>query len=516
MLAAEHPENPAPKAILGPRRWLVVLGMALSVYVITAQRTVSWQDSGEFQWRCLTADLAGTMGLARAHPLYLAAGTLLARLTGPAMPLALNAFSGLGMAVALASFAAVASRLSRSALAGCLIAALLGVTHMVWWLSTIAEVYTWSLAALAIELYCLLRVLESPDWRWLARLAMVNGLHLCIHNFALLAWPVYLAVIVILLARRRLRPVTALPAVGAWLLGAGLYVGMTVQLAIETGSMVTAIRSALVGDYGQQVANVAGGSRHLKANLALASMNFLSPLLPLAVLGWWKLRAWPRRAAAPIVALTVIHVVFFVRYPVPDQVTFILPSLMFIALAASVGLGRLLQHSRKWRTAATALLLASVVLQPLVFVGAMRVAQRTGAAQRKRQLPFRDEARYWLLPWKQDETSAQQFAAAVFNQIEPGALIWPNSTSVYPLMTWQRLHKVRPDVSIQHHGHPIAESGALRHVIHERPVYIVSPTQSVGKQAQWVALPDGVLYRLIPASTDTSRQAAHPRSESRR
>ncbi len=498
MRATEHTEKRATRICLGRRRWLVLFGLALSVYVITAQRTVSWQDSGEFQWRCLNGDMTGTMGLARSHPLYLAVGTLLARLTGPAFPLALNAFSGLGMAVALASFAAVASRLSRSVLAGCLMAALLGVTHMAWWLSTIAEVYTWSLAALAIEVYCLLRLLESPDWRWLARLGLINGLHLCIHNFALLAWPVYLALLVVLLAQRRLKPIALLPALGAWLLGAGLYLTMTVQLALEAGSLATAIRSALVGDYGSQVANIGGASKHLKANLALAAMNFLSPLLPLAVLGWWKLRTWPQRAAAAIVALTVIHVVFFARYPVPDQVTFILPSLMFIALAGAVGLGRLLSRSRKYQTAAVAIMIASIVLQPVLFVGAMQLARQTGAAQRQRHLPFRDEARYWLLPWKQNETSAQQFAAAVFNQVEPGALIWPDSTSVYPLMTWQRLNKARPDVAIQHHGHPIAKPEALRQVIHERPVYVVSPNEAVGK-GHLTAWPDGVLYRLMPS-----------------
>ncbi|MBS3820411.1 MAG: DUF2723 domain-containing protein, partial [Phycisphaerae bacterium] len=215
-----HARDDSP--VLGGKTWLAIVLLATAGYLATAQRTVSWQDSGEFQWRCLSGDLEGTMGLARAHPLYIAVGSVIARLAGPAMPLALNAFSGLGMAVALATFAAVACRLSGSRLAAVMMAALLGLAHTAWWLSTIAEVYTWSLAALAGEVYLLLRLLERPNWRWLSLLALVNGLGLCVHNFALLGLPVYGAVVAVLLAKRRLPARALLPAGAAWLLGAGL------------------------------------------------------------------------------------------------------------------------------------------------------------------------------------------------------------------------------------------------------------------------------------------------------
>jgi hypothetical protein len=498
MQSTMHDADREVAARLTVRGWLAVAAVAMCVYAATAQRTVSWQDSGEFQWRCLTGDLAGTMGIARAHPLYVAVGTVIAKATGPAMPLALNAFSGLGMAIALATFAAVACRVSGSRLAALLTTALLGVCHTAWWLSTIAEVYTWSLAAFLCEIYLLLRLLEKPDWRWLALLALVNGLHLCVHNFALLGLPIHLAVVVMLLVRRRLPARALLPAIPAWLAGAGLYVGMTAHVAIDTGSVVAAIRSALVGDYASQVVNVGGVSKHLKANAALSAMNFINPLLPLAMVGWWRPRSWSGcGAAASIAALTIIHVVFFIRYPVPDQFTFILPSLMLIALAASVGMARLRERGGKWRVAMAAAMLVGVIAQPAVFAAAAESARRSGAAQRQRQLPFRDEARYWLVPWKQNEDSAARFAWAALEQVEPGALIWPESTSVYPLLTFQRLHGLRPDASVQYNGHPLPETTApdqLADLARHQPLYIVAP--SVPERFRTLAVDrEGVLYR---------------------
>ena len=47
--------------------WFTFIITAL-LYLATCQRGVSWQDSGMFQWRVLTGDYTGKLGLALAHP----------------------------------------------------------------------------------------------------------------------------------------------------------------------------------------------------------------------------------------------------------------------------------------------------------------------------------------------------------------------------------------------------------------------------------------------------------------
>ena len=71
-----------------------------------------------------------------------------------------------------------------------------------------------------------------------------------------------------------------------------------------------------------------------------------------------------------------------------------------------------------------------------------RLVEASGiAVNRARVLPFRDEVRYWLVPWKQDERSAELFAAAALKQAAPDGIILADSTSIYPLLLLQRLQR---------------------------------------------------------------------------
>ena len=87
------------------------------LYGLTAQQGLSWQDSGMLQWRILTGDYIGNLGLALAHPLYIAIG----RVFSACCPLVriwllLNFCSGAGMAVTLANVSVLGWLLYREAL----------------------------------------------------------------------------------------------------------------------------------------------------------------------------------------------------------------------------------------------------------------------------------------------------------------------------------------------------------------------------------------------------------------
>ena len=356
------PDRPdgRPPAIAG--LWCATFAAACALYLATCQRGISWQDSGMFQWRVLRGDYRGDLGLALAHPLYIAAGRAIVCAAPGQVGFLLNAFSGVGMAVALANLAAAATLLTHKRLIGAAAAAMLAVAHTAWWLATVAEVYTWSLAGLTAELWLLIALIHRPRRLKLAALAFVNGLGLCVHNFALLPLPVYLILAVVLVANKRLPAWSIAAAAGAYLAGAGLYVGMTIELAARTGDPLGAIGSALFGSrYAPDVLNVVPGGSHWRANLALAAMNFLSFLSPLAVIGWVRFRRRLGGAvAAALGAITLIEAGFVIRYPVPDQFTFLLPTLAMVALAAAVGLDAAVRASRAWRAAAVAAQCAAV------------------------------------------------------------------------------------------------------------------------------------------------------------
>ncbi len=68
-----HPsENSLSLCVL----WFFVACSGFVLYALTAQQGVSWQDSGMLQFRIVTGDYIGNLGLALAHPLYIAIGRL--------------------------------------------------------------------------------------------------------------------------------------------------------------------------------------------------------------------------------------------------------------------------------------------------------------------------------------------------------------------------------------------------------------------------------------------------------
>jgi hypothetical protein len=477
------------------------------LYLLTCQRGVSWQDSGMFQWRVLNTDFTGDLGLALAHPLYIAAGKLFVWLPWGDVPMRLNILSGIGMAVALANLAAVLFLLTGKRWIGFIIAAIFALTHTAWWLATIAEVYTLSLAGLSTELWLLLLLIRNPRWYLLAGLAFVSGLGLAIHNLALLPLPVYGGVAILLIRRRRLPFWSAIIAAVCYLTGAAPYLGLVIASALHSGNIWGALQSAVFGKYAAAVLNLSLWSAHFKVNAAFCAMNFVNALLPLAIVGWINFRKrLGHMIANALGAITLIELIFAIRYNVPDQFTFFLPSLCMIAIAAGIGLQVLADTSKAWRNAAVIACVVSIIIQPLFYAAAPRLVEASGIAlNRARTLPLRDEFRYWLVPWKQDERSAELFAAAAFKQAAPDGIIIADSTSTYPLLLVQRLRGLFPSVSVQYNGNPLpgysANPRALRDRLGNRILYVVSSHPDylpprLADDAEFIRAENEVLYRV--------------------
>ena len=527
--------------------WALSLGVLVAffgLYAATAQHGVSWQDSGEFQYRVLVGDYHWHSGIARAHPLYI----LLARGFTACFPLsarfyAINLFSGLGMAVALALLASLIYRLTQSRWRALLAVTLLGLAHMSWWMATIAEVYTWSLAGLMAELYILSRYLSARQGRWLVFLFAVNGMHVAIHNVALLNLPVHLAFLVgHLLARGegrmcsdRLRR-TGAPRTGslvllamasaAWLAGAGLLMAQVLQEFARTGQGLAVLRSLLfgVGYQGHVLGLHAPAWRQVAANFALAGVSLFNPCWILALPGLFKGQIGKMRA--PLLALTVLHILFWIRYFVPDQATFVLPTLGLLAVWAGIGcgprqgggedtsgrrprgIGRLVPQAHRSGRVWVALGMAFAVGLPWLL---SRTTDAMGVAvQRSRTLPFRNEVRYWLVPWKQGEDSAERFVTAVDQQLEAGDVLVADATAAGPLLAARAVGRLSNRWQLVTPWSDVAEQVRVAEGLagHAR-VFVVSPV--TGYAPQWLVSPtlkyvrEGVLWRVVRGEKGSSK-----------
>jgi hypothetical protein len=398
---------------------------------------------------------------------------------GPAFRL--NFASGVGMSVALANTAVLVFQLTGRRWIGIAAALMLSVMHTVWWLSTITEVYTWNAAFMTGELLLLVHLIRAPKWHTAVALAFLNGLNWSVHNLALLALPVYVSILIVLVIKRRL-PAWALAAsVTAFLAGSVLYITMIINLALGKGAIWGALCSALFGGYVSEVLNIKTKWYFLKTNAALGPLNFVNFSVPLAVIGWFRMRSCLGGfLAAALMAITVIHFGFVIRYPVPDQFTFLLPSLIMIIIAASVGVSVLAERSEKWRIGVIFACAVSVIMPPIIYAMTPKIIELAGIkVARERQRPFRDEARYWAVPWKHNERSAEQFAEAALKQALPNGIIICDGTSYYPLVLVQQRNNPAPEVSVQRYlkikPQDTKRKTGRQNILPDRPLFVVLP-----------------------------------------
>jgi hypothetical protein len=510
--------------------YLLLSTCFLLLYAVTAQHGVSWQDSGEFQYRVLSHDYFWISGIARAHPAYIAGAELFlsffplsCRLT------ALALFSGLGMSIALLFLARILSHLKLKPSTIFITVATLGLSHMAWWMSTVAEVYTWSLAFLLAEILCVVHLCEEGTakqktevrsqkseasgqkiktgeqttsntiWIWIL-LALLNGLHASIHNFAFLNLPVYALLFFYLNWRKNVLRSFALLVLTAfaWLAGASLLMALCQLEWQENHSLIATLKSLL---FGREFEAFVKGMHAInwplaKMNLALACISLLNPAWCFACFAG-RTRNKQTLFKITLLGLTAIHGLFWVRYFVPDQATFILPTLTLLAVWVGIGLDSVTLQRRHLIALASLIILSSIIT-PLLIHQVLQAKQ--GGVKRARALPFREESSYWLYPWKHNEHSAALFVQEARKLLKEGDLLIADNTAAGPLMAAQAAGLLTPNIRIITFFTGETEAELLSLVEQKERVYIVSPVAGYASPALltgWFQFEkEGVLYRI--------------------
>lgn len=400
------PSKPAAPSNPGHlRRWLQATfwghwfaGLSL-LYALTAQRGAAWQDSGIYQLRSLACDLLGPHGGACAHPLYILLCHLATRLFDLFGCVLLSAIP---MALAATLLGIVLERLGKPRRTATLASLLFATAHLPWWLATIPESYPLWLALFAAQ------TLAAAQGRWGLAWCLA-GASLGVHNLALLTLPALLI---------------AAPRFAPFLLPGAL------PLYLFARANGIPLHDLLFGSYAPQVCGLIPQNTTLwLANLALFGLSLANPLW-LAILRT-RLRPRSNRFDRYLLAALTVTGLFFVRYGVSDQFMFGLPSLWILALLAGLGM----PSFDRLRCLPHALTVALAVAVPLT-----AFALIDGHLRRPRQLPFRNEARYWLLPWKHTEASAETFARTLPALDHP---LYADTTAA-PVLSLHRIPHIDP------------------------------------------------------------------------
>jgi len=435
-----------------PLVWLTAFLAALVLYAATLAPDVLMTDGGEYQWStCLFPRIElpqGPDNLVRVHINYLA----LAKAFTSLVPLdnfaaRVNLFSAFCAAIAAGNAAALTWLLT-GRYGPVLVAWLslcLGGTF--WHYAVVAEVMALLAATVTAELLTVCLWCRTARLRWLAATWAINGLACGAHLQAALATPVYLALTVAHMRRRRanhaaknsagrtdqppahtteaeprVSPVQLIGFLALWTAFCAPYIAFCLLWASSLNSASFTVTSATVGSYGHAVFDLS--ARTLAKGALSIALNYPTGLILLALPGLRRLlAAAPRPLSFTLIGVYLVNLVFAMTYAVPDQHSFFVP--FYAAISPVIGLGAvtLCRQSRyahegadriapeaaaaqsrvvtAWpaRYCVLALCVLSLAVVPIYAV-LPNVANRLQILKLGPEVPGRSRLAFYLRPWK--------------------------------------------------------------------------------------------------------------------
>lgn len=474
-------EQPKPPVIRTAFLYVAVLIASGALYVLTCAPGMLWQDSGLLVYRIWHNDLEGNLGLAVAHPVYILLGILVKHLPVGELAWRINLMSAVFGAVAVANLFLLL-RLWLGGVMPALIAAItLAVSWTFWLHAVIAEIYTLYAAQMLGELIFLLQYVRTKKVGYLYLLGLLNGLAIANHMLAIFGLACYGVFVLVLLARRQIGWRHFAIFVLLWVIGAAPYEYLIIRGIIQTGNVQVTLASAVFGNMWRgEVLNMRISSRVALENLIFILYNFPTPNFILFFAGLWFLwKKAPTRSFAYILFVMLgLYFVFAFRYTVPDRHVFFLP---FYCLAAIVmGLGaHILLERFKHKAIVPAILVLALLPVPVYAVAPELARRGYKSLAERRQVPYRDDYKYWLQPWKTGYRGAERFANEALDEVGENAIIWADSTTVHALLYTQEVKGKRQDVRIissydKSKNAPELNANTVASLLDNNELYVVS------------------------------------------
>jgi len=463
------------------RHYAVVLCVALALYLISCAPGMLWQDSGLIQYRILQNDIEGLMGLATSHPLFYILAIGVKYLPVGQFPHKVNLVSAIAAAVAVANmFMFVRLWLGRN-LPALVASVTLAVSHTFWLHASMIETYTLWAALFLAELIMLLQYTRTDRVRYLYWLGLLSGLSISVHMLASIPLFCYAVFMAFRMVGKKINLRDLGIVVLLCIIGALPYEYLIVKNSIQTGDITGTLASAAFGlRWQSEVLNTSLSPGIVKENLLYILLNFPTPnimLIPVGCLAMFKATR-SKGLRNILLSLIVLFLVFAFRYSVPDRYSFFIP---FYCLASIfIGLGAyFLQEPIKNHVSIIAVLFCGLIPIGVYAAAPMLAGKMKIDIGTRSDIPYRNDAEYFLQPWKTGYNGADRFAAEALELVEKNAVIYADITIVAPLLLARQVRNKRPDVAIvsgafNSENAPNFDAQSFGRLLEERPVYIVS------------------------------------------
>jgi hypothetical protein len=497
---------------------LCVFALAFVVYLATIAPTVVWGDSASLAVSVARERLS--FGTAGDHPLFVLLGRAVLPFPGE-LAFKLNLLTAALGALALAFVYAATARLGGSRLGGAGAAVAMGFSHTFWHYSVITGVRTLNVLFLAVLIWML------AEWRargappsGLIVPALVFALGLTNHLVLLLALPGLVLFVVASrpdLFRRK-----------ATLLALVVPAALLASVLVSSEAGRAAAHRVWYGPppvfhYVVHWPAPMDLARELGFYALYLAYQFPGPALVLGFLGCRALLREDKWAALALLLVAAVNGGVFVKTTEwaslgSTKVTFYLYDYLVFAVFAGLGLAAVAR--RAGPLAGRCLLAAAAVLPVGVYAAAPGATAMLGMDPvRARDLPYRDEARFFLTPSKRGDVSARRYGEEVDRVARPGATIVADFTPMAVLRYLRDVEGWRPDLALAPssgvHGASIAVASIVERDRPRGAVYLAG-TGSRYYDLTGIAPPLGLeprgpLFELVEAARPATPEVANGR-----
>ncbi len=421
------------------------------IYVITVCPTVAILDSAEL------TTAAVSLGLTRAtgYPLYILLGYLWSRLPIGNFALRMNLFSALNGALTIWLTYHVLKKLAIPRWAALISLGLLATSPFFWGLSLVAEVYTLHTLLLAGTIFLALNWLESPSLLHTFWLFLIVGLSLSNHVSSLLTLPGLGLVLLVKKPRTLLKPRVIIFAALGILAGLLPYLYLPLRYTARPAFNYAGIFDATGLFYPVNLHSFKGvwwiASGKVFSTRVGDNWRILDQTLMVFIRGLWrsffglgigpglyglylmlKRHKWE---AIFLIITFLINLAFFTTYRVIDLETMFLPIYLIFAIWLAYGLKGLHQ------------LFLEINRKPLLVISDGR--NFTGADLfRGAMALFLVFVTIWNWPLvsQANNWEGHDKAQAIFQQLEPNAIVYGKWTTIPILQYYQIVEGQRSDV----------------------------------------------------------------------
>ena len=492
--------------------YAAVLLSAAVLYIVTCAPGPLWQDSGVYQYRIWHNDIEGKLGLALSHPLYHIIGIGVKSIPLGEFGYRINLISAVSGAFAAANLFLLLRLLLKKNLPAIIAAITLALSHTFWRHAVIAEDYTLYAALLLAELVMLLQYVKTKRTVYLYLLGLFNGLAIATHMFASIGFICYLIFVVVLLVKKQINIRDFGIVAGLWIIGAAPYEYLAIKKYIQTGDFAATAASAFFGErWRSNVFNIGLSAKLIKENLILMAYNFPTPNVIFFFAGLYGLKKISSSRAFKniLLALLILFLVFAFRYTVPDRYAFFIPFYCMACILIGVGIDFFISLSHHKILPYLVFVLALLPI-PTYIIAPATAEKLQFQLGTKREIPYRNEYRWFLRPWRTGVDSPELFANSIFDTVDNNAIIWADTTTVPPLLYLQQVKGRRGDIKIassliSSEGSPEFNEKSIEKLLNERAVYVVSSMDGYCPEfllERYSFEPAGIIRRVVKKNSE--------------